>query len=152
MYKISKLSKSKSELRMVQFDRSRALHHILESSYFCHVISTTSSEMTHSWWFILGVRLFANSRTCVISLILINPPHFIIGPSCLWQSPSRKVLFIGGVCWGFGNISTRTYWARCWSLIFQSTSASSSETECIMRSFYKFRAIFRQILRAWCGF
>ena len=132
-----------SPLRMIEFNSSTSLHHILECSLFWTIIPTTGSKMAHTGVMVLWVGLSTNTRSSVIGLILVNSLKVCLGSSSLGQSPTREVLFVTWICTSFRNISAWSNWAWCGGLVLQCLSTTSTISKSIVWSLLDFRSFFR---------
>ena len=137
---------------MVHLSTHSSLHHVLKCSLLWSVVPSWCSKMSKASTCVFRMGLLSNWGSSIISLILIYSSHVVGWPSSFRQSPSRKVLLIWRILWGFRNIATWTHWVRSWGLVFQSSCASSSEPKCILRLFLIFRSFLGQILRTWSLF
>lgn len=98
---------------------------------------------------IFWVALHTKGWPRVISLMFIWYTLVSAWSSCLWQSPPGEIFFCRRIHWSFWNVSARTNSIGSGSLVFESASSSSSETETVFLTTFIFRFLIREILWPW---
>lgn len=139
-----------SEFRVIKFNGSSALHHILESANLFHVGTTSSTKVAGLWRFLNRVDLLTNGWSHIIGLIFICTLSGLAWSTCLRKGPSWEIKLVWRVCRSLRDVAARSNCSRSWSLVFETTS--SAIPKCILGKLHYLWFIVRKVLRSRCLF
>lgn len=135
-----------SEFRVIKFNGSSTLHHVLESSNFFHVGTASSTKVAGLGRFLNRVDLLANGWSHVIGLIFICTLSGLTWSPCLRKSPSWEIKLVWRVWRSLRNVAAGSNSSRSWSLVLETTSSAIPES--ILGRLHNLWFIVRKVLRS----
>lgn len=139
-----------SEFRVIKFNGSSALHHVLESANLLHVGTASSAKVAGLGRFLNRVDLLTNGWSHIIGLIFICTLSGLPWSTCLREGPSWEIKLVWRVCRSLGDVAARSNGSRCWCLVLKTTS--SAIPKCILWQLHYLWFIVRKVLRSRCLF
>ena len=97
---------------------------------------------------VLGHGLWAEARSGVVSLMLVEFLLDGLARSSLGQGPPGHRPLVGGVCRVLRGVTARSDGGRSGGIVFEATAAASV-AECVLGSLGKLRLLLGVVLGAW---
>lgn len=139
-----------SEFRVIKFNGSPALHHVLEGANLFHVGTTSSTKVARLGRFLNRVDLLTNGWSHVIGLIFICTLGCLAWSACFRKSPPGEIKLVWRIGWGLRDVAARSNGSRSWSLVLETTSSAIPKS--ILWKLHYLWFIVRKVLRPWCLF